>query len=526
MGRKLLSILCGKDLSSQPLHNTKQASLPTSDVDGGTTTTAAAAAAKKPQPLTSLATRVHTATTTTTTTTQYPVLVINLTSVPIQEDWSGPDLTTAQTDPYASPFLQSLLRASASVPDNDTATTALIVHLLGGNAASGPDALHSDALYRLMTDRNGSHLMEAAFEVAPDDVLQKMCTTAFKGRLLSLAQHSSANFVVQAALAAVKRPQQLKRMFEDLRPHLATLLRARRGGVVAVLLAAALRTNSLQTDAADALWHSVQTGLDASHGPTPLHRLLTLDTTTKLGAVGGGGGTRLSPLGCASVITVLQYSGDGSGSGSSGSKKWSEALSDLSSNELYSLVKDPGGCRVIEAYLFHGQGQSAKKRRAMLQALDGGWVGAASTGAGCRFIEKCFDVAEATEKMAITSQLAAAGDRIGSTRYGALVLQYCRVDEYRKSRRDGGGSGAGWQRTMEAAEEIKKEYKQIFGDDGGDGETDVGNDSEDKQEEKEEKKKKKKKRGKEIVSGDGDDDDGEKPKKKKESKKKKAKRVD
>ena len=46
---------------------------------------------------------------------------------------------------------------------------------------------------------------------------------------------------------------QLKRVFEDLRPHLASLLRSRRGGVVAALAAAAGRLGVLESDVAAAL---------------------------------------------------------------------------------------------------------------------------------------------------------------------------------------------------------------------------------------------------------------------------------
>jgi hypothetical protein len=48
----------------------------------------------------------------------------------------------------------------------------------------------------------------------------------------SLAQHSAANFAVQAAISALRKPQQLKRMLEDLRPSFQQLLRSRRRRVV------------------------------------------------------------------------------------------------------------------------------------------------------------------------------------------------------------------------------------------------------------------------------------------------------
>ena len=444
VGRRMLCVLCGKDVSSPPA---RKPGLTTGDAPSSN-----AGGQHQGPKRGGLVARVGAAVGNNSgkyshSALSFPQIFQKVAATVMSDDWTGPDLTTVQSDPYAGPFLQALLRAAVALED-EALCGRLVIHLLGGNAASGPDTVTSDSLHRLLTDRNGSHLMEAAFEAAPDDVLQKLCTAAFKGKLLSLAQHPSANFAVQAALASVRRPQQLKRMFEDLRPHLATLLRSRRGGVVTVLLAAALRVGCLESDIADALWHSVDSGLDVSAGATPLHKMLTLDTTTQLGV--SGSGTRLSPLGCAALVTVLKYPG-------TASKKWADAIGALTPGELGTMVRDPGGCRVIETYL-EGPGGAAKKRRKVLGGLQGNWAAAASTIAGCFFVEKCYDMGDATEKEAITVELAVAEDRIGVTARGASLLHRCHVDAYKK----GGGD---WQKRVEVAHEVRKEFEELFGDD-------------------------------------------------------------
>jgi nucleolar protein 9 len=461
VGRRLLSVLCGQDVTTPP--NRKPGiGAPTNDGgDGGggsggaegnkNTNAGTTGGGRKYGGLVSRVSNPHangqggTAATAhySNSTLSFPQLVIKLANTVISDDWTGPDLSSVQCDPYAGPFLQSLLRATVVIEDEQLAGR-LVIHLLGGNAASGPDSVTSDAMYRLLTDRNGSHLMEAAFEASPDDVLQKLCTAAFKGRLLSLAQHPSANFAVQAALASVRRPQQLKRMFEDLRPHMSTLLRARRGGVVAVLLAAAGRVGCLEADCADALWHSVESGLESSAAlSTPLHKVLTLDTTITDLNKASGTGVRLSSLGCATLVTLLRYP-------AAACKKWADALSNLTPSELGAIARDPGGCRVIETYL-EGPGGAPKK---------GGWVNAASTMAGIKFIEKCYDLAEADEKEVITAELAAAEDRVGATSRGAMLLQRCNVDAFKRGGKD-------WQRRVQATQEVRKEFEDLFGDDGG-----------------------------------------------------------
>jgi nucleolar protein 9 len=517
VGRRLLSVLCGQDVTTPP--NRKAAIAPNDGASGdggGADNRNTNAGNRKPSGLVSRVSNKNAndqaaATNYSSSTLSFPQLVTKIANTIISDDWTGHDLASVQCDPYAGPFLQSLLRAVVAIEDEQLAGR-LVIHLLGGNAASGPDSVTSDGMYRLLTDRNGSHLMEAAFEASPDDVLQKLCTAAFKGRLLSLAQHPSANFAVQAALASIRRPQQLKRMFEDLRPHMSTLLRARRGGVIAVLLAAAGRVGCLEADCADALWHSIESGLDTSAAlTTPFHKLIALDTTITDLSKAAGTGVRLSSLGCAALVTVLRYP-------TPAIKKWADAVSDLTPGELGAISRDPGGCRVIETYL-EGPGGAPKKRRKTLQALQGSWVNAAGTMAGIKFVEKCYDLAEAADKEAITAELAASEDRVGATSRGAMLLQRCNVDAFKRGGKD-------WQQRVVATQEVRKEFEELFGDGGG-------ADAEEEEEEEggepvveDKKKSDKKEKKRKDRDADGSDAKKEKKSSKKDKKEKKKKKKD
>lgn len=441
VARRLLCVLCGRDVSAPPQ---KRQAAPPPDADGAAP---AGPAGKQGAKLSGRVGGTDAGAAAPPSDAPFPDLLSRLAAAALHDEWGGHEVASLQCDPFAGPFLQSLLRACAH--DTDQARAALAVHCLGGNPAAGADSVTPDALNRLLTDRAGSHLMEAVFETAPDEVFNKLCTAAFRGRLVPLAQHPSANFAVQAALAALRRPQQLKRMFEDLRPALAALLRARRGGVVTVLLAAAGRLQTLEADCASALWHAAEAGLGgAGGGATPLHSLLTLDTTAVLGEAGGG--VRLSSLGCAALVSVLRYP-------AAASKAWADALAALPGAELASVARDPGGCRVIETYL-EGPGAAPKKRRRCLQALAGSWAAAAGTGAGCRFVENCFALAEPGEKEAITAELAVAEQRLAGSYRGAGLLRACQVAAYKAGDGD-------WQRRVAAAEVARREFEDIFADD-------------------------------------------------------------
>lgn len=507
VGRRLLCVLSGRDVSSQP-HKRQ----PAPEVEGaepGPPNDGSGKGDRQPKRRAGgLVARVGNVSTAAghadgACGPGFPHLLQVVVNAVQSEDWSGAELASLQCDPFAGPFLQALLRATAH--DGPTCGR-LVIQFLGGNPNSGPDSVTPDALYRLLTDRNGSHLVEAAFETAPDDVFQKLCTAAFRGRLLNLSQHPCANFAVQAALASVRKPQQLKRMVEDLSQHLAALLRGRRGGVVAVLLAAAGRLGCLQADCANGLWHSIESGM---HGgaprDTPLHKLLTLDTNTVLSTTRGGSSARLSPLGCATVVTLFKYPADAS-------KKWATALADMSDGELAVVAQDPGGCRVLEAYL-EGPGGAPKKVRKVLQSLAGSWAGIAATGAGARFVEKCYDMAEAATQEIIAAEIGAAATRLAATPRGAALLQRCGAQEA-----NGAQDGRG-RRRAEVAAATRQEFEELFGvSEGVEVEEEVQPDGE-------EERSKKKKEGKTKRKSEGDAEERKRRKEAKREKRHKEKRT-
>lgn len=333
VGRKLLSILCGRDVTSGPTKKQPLADINQPDGNKDAKKSAVGGLAAKVDPSTA-ADHGQSA------DCPFPELLERVANEVLSDTWAD-EMSTLQVDTFAGPFLQALLRACKGNPQLQG---KLVLEMLG-TTDSGLQSLSPDVPYNLMTSRQGSHLMEAIFEVAPDDIFQKLSTLAFKGRLVALAQHPSANFAVQAALASIRKPQQLKRMIEDLRPHIGSLLKSRRGGVVVSLLAAAGRLQEHEGEVSSAVWHAAQVGLGGQSNISPLEAMLTLDTTVVLdGKSGGTGNGRLSSLGCAALVTIFRYPTDAC-------KQWAEALAAMPSQQLALVGKDPGGCRVIESYL-------------------------------------------------------------------------------------------------------------------------------------------------------------------------------
>lgn len=391
----------------------------------------------------------------------------------MSDDLTAKDIHDLQTSPFAGPFLKVLLQAMGRVGDEQQRTD-LVICLLGGNPAVGADSVSSDGLFRLMTDRSGSHLVEAALVAAPDALFTKLCTTGFKGRLPTLAQHPSANFTVQAAISHVKKPQQLKRMYEDLKDSFVSLLKGRRGGVITVLLAAAAKLNSLQAECAKSLWESLNESFTSNDQcKTPLHSLLTLDTTVELGKSEG----RLSSLGCAAAISIFQYP-------KGMTNEWNTALENLSPKEVSQIALDAGGCRVLESYLGH-EDTTAHQRHGLMKKIEGSWGAIACFGSGNKFVERCFvTCSDASIKKQIAQELGLAETKIAATHRGPALLATCKVQDIKRDEKN-------WEHRIQSAADTRKEFEDLFAS------TEV---KKAKKEKKEKKRKKEKNKDKDVAT--------------------------
>ncbi|KAL4439741.1 hypothetical protein ABPG75_002742 [Micractinium tetrahymenae] len=484
VARRLLCVLAGRDVAPPP--GKKPSAAPAADEGSGAAAAPAAATAAGAAPPSgprgggALAAKLRAGgegegggASLAGSGADYPVLLDTLAAVVLGDEWSGEEMQRLAGDSFAGPFLQALLRACTH---NHKLQQRLLLRVLGGAGSKGVESVSMERCHALMQDRNGSHLMEAVFSTAPDDYFAKLTTLCFKGHLLPLAQHPCANFAVQAALAALRKPQQLKRMFEDLKPSFHQLLRSRRSGVLAALLAAAGRLGTQEAEASAALWAAAGEGAKSG---SPLEALLTLDTTTQLGSGGRrrrrsaqqslrrksgsplealltldtttqlGSGGRLSTLGCAMLGTLLRLP-------PAACKQWADALAALPPGKLQHAAKDPGGCRVLEAYL-EGPGAAAKKRRALLAGLAGAYGEVALGGSGSHFVEKCYALAEVEEKELIAGELAAAEARLMATHRGPLLLKRCHVEAFKKG-------SEGWQKRVAAADAVRREFEDLFGE--------------------------------------------------------------
>lgn len=401
------------------------------------------------------------------------------------EDWV-PELPALRSDAFAAPFLQALLRACSAPPPGspaDAAAEARASRAVRAVLGCAPAAADPDQLRSLMRDQRGSHVAEALFEAAPEADHAALATAALRGAAPQLATDPRANHAVQAAVRNVRRPAQLRRLFADLRPSLGDLLRGRKGGVVLALLAAARRLLPEDPEIPASVAQAAA-ALDPSQGP--LGAILTYDlprgrripgmggrAARDAGEEGEGEGEgegpapasaafnpsscpRLSPLGCAMVIEALEFA-------PAAAKPWTNAVATASREATTAIAADPGGARVLEAYLRGVEG-APRKVRALINGLKGSFAKLAQvSGASLRFVERCFDLASPDTKRAIAEELAAARTAILALHQGPALLKRCMVDELAKTGADD------WQRRLQAAENVRGEFQELFGEPAGGG---------------------------------------------------------
>lgn len=354
--------------------------------------------------------------------------------------------------PYASPFMQALLRAIPPGLGNTRALwDALVLGVLseGGSADGEEDApekhpkkkkksskkqqtsgvtrfqataqQHASAAHDIMRDRAGSHFFEAVFSSAAADppTHDALCNALLPDdQLLSLAQHPHANFALQAALvssnesaadnhggatntAPAQRPASSSttpaaltaRALDTLAPAIGKLLVSQRGGVVVALVLAASRNVE-------------------QYGAAMCAALATPGKQLS----GGDDGAKKSTASLAPLLHLLYLDRPNASSSlpdiaeaspplstigcallqlvfthfpQTQCQLFANALASLPHAHVLTLATHPGGVRVLEAFLLGPA--SKKQRRTVLHALRDSWAQIALRGmAGCVFCEKCF----------------------------------------------------------------------------------------------------------------------------------------
>ncbi|KAG2451956.1 hypothetical protein HYH02_003730 [Chlamydomonas schloesseri] len=398
-----------------------------------------------------------------------PELVAKLVNAACGEELVGAAMGEMVYHPYACPLLQALLRAAAS---DRKLLRGLVPVLLGatsfndsakGGAGAVLEGCKDEEVEALFVDPTASHLVEALLQVLPKTLAEEFIKRFMVPRLADLAHHPSANFTLQAALAAAPSKDMAKALYEGLSSLLPDLLRKRRSGVVAALAACLGRHGVCQRELCAALGSALG-GLpqwahlkgDAALAPA----LLCLDSVAVVGsnepfagalAAGAGGDNRaprLSAVGCSILIQVLRY-------GQGACRAFTDSVAGLQPHDAARVGADPSGSRVLEALL---EGNApAKVKAGLLRALAPHWELVASTGSGAFLVEAAYRSADVEVKEAIASRLAASHKQLEGTHWGPQLMSKVGASAYARDPEQ-------WRRHAASASKTLDAFAKMFGD--------------------------------------------------------------
>lgn len=363
---------------------------------------------------------------------------------------AGKDISTLQTDQYSSLVLQTALKLYAG---HEEGLSHIIPILLGCNMENAVEGNFIEKksvqnLLRLMKETAYSHLMEVIVEVAPETLYNELFTKVFRNSLFQTSSHHCGNFVVQALISHARCQSHMELIWEELGPKFTDLLEMGRSGVTASLIAASLRLHSHEHKCLQALAAAVHSVNESIGCIVP--RILFLENYFSRGDKSNWNwpnGVKMHLMGSLILQLVFKFSSDFI-------QPFITSITSMEVEHVLEASKDPGGQRVVEAFL--SSNVSGKQKRRLAMKLRGHFGGLALHPSGSFTVEKCFIAGNLSLREAIVSELLEVQTELSKTKHGPVLLRKLDVDGFAR-RPDQ------WKSRQASKQSAYKEFYATFG---------------------------------------------------------------
>ncbi|XP_028088389.1 pumilio homolog 23 isoform X1 [Camellia sinensis] len=360
------------------------------------------------------------------------------------------DISTLQTDQYSSLVLQTALKLYAG---HEEGLSRIIPILLGCNMENAVEGnfiekKSAQSLLRLMKETAYSHLMEVIVEVAPETLYNELFTKVFRNSLFQMSSHHCGNFVVQALISHARCQSHMELIWEELGPKFTDLLEMGRSGVTASLIAASLRLHSHEHKCLQALAAAVHSVNESIGCIVP--RILFLENYFSCGDKSNWNwpnGVKMHLMGSLILQLVFKFSSDFI-------QPFITSITSMEVEHVLEASKDPGGQRVVEAFL--SSNVSGKQKRRLVMKLRGHFGGLALHLSGSFTVEKCFIAGNLSLREAIVSELLEVQTELSKTKHGPVLLRKLDVDGFAR-RPDQ------WKSRQASKQSVYKEFYATFG---------------------------------------------------------------
>lgn len=337
------------------------------------------------------------------------------------------DIATLLVNQYSSLVLQTALKLLAG---HEQELLHVISVLLGFSTETGSGwnfikASEVKNILSLVEENAYSHLMEVILEVAPDNLFDELYTKVFKGSLFKMSSHHTGNFVVQALVSHARSHDHIKSIWEELGTKFKNLLEMGRPGVVASLLGVSQRLQTHEHKCCQALAAAVR--LENESTACIVSRILFLDSyfySEDKDSWNWPNGVKMHVLGSLILQSIFRLPNDFI-------LEYIHSITSLEDNHVLEASKDPGGARVIEAFL--NSNASTKHKRKLVIKLRGHFGELSVHPSGSFTVEKCFNVSNLSLRETIVSEILNVQSELSKTKQGPYLLRKLDVEGFARN---------------------------------------------------------------------------------------------
>ncbi|XP_050383843.1 pumilio homolog 23 isoform X2 [Argentina anserina] len=359
------------------------------------------------------------------------------------------NVQTLQVDQFSSLVLQTVLKLLAG----DEELLQVIPILIG---CTREDIVEEKTIeptivrdvLGLMKETSFSHLMEAILEVAPGVLYNGIFLKIFRNSLFDLSTHHCGNFVIQALISHAKDQDQMEMIWQELGSNFKDLLKMGRSGVIASLIAASRRLHSYKEKCCQALAAAVHSSNESSTCIVP--RILFLDGYFRCEDKSNWSwptSVKMHVMGSLILQEVFRFQIEFI-------QPFITSITSIPADNVLEAAKDPGGARVIEAFL--SSDASAKLKRRLVMRLRGHFGELALHSSGSFTVEKCFNTGNISQREIIVSELATVQSELWNTRQGPHLMRKLDVEGFAARPEQ-------WRSRQESKQSTLRDFSATFG---------------------------------------------------------------
>ncbi|XP_077982443.1 nucleolar protein 9-like [Glandiceps talaboti] len=388
------------------------------------------------------------------------------------------DIKDLMINPVSNPVLQSILLVLQQVnSDLCTDLCQVIMSQCEESNSSETSEEEKQKLPTIFTHEVGSHLAEVLLKVGNDDITNQLYSEKIAGKVVQLAVHPIANYVLQKYISSISTKERFEQVFEECEPGFEDILAMNHIGVIIRLAESCVRFNTKQGLLLKALMESfhchkpksrqlccvqlfasfttyeVFYQIQTEHsedkdtdGKTTKKKNKEEDSTSKeetknveLQDVNLQGSLLLQQL--------LKFNN---------CQKIVNSFLNLTEGELFTLACNQSGSHIVEAF-FKSNSVGEKNKDEILEKFRGWYLKMSCTKNGSRTVDSIWSVTTLKNKYMIAEELVKKESQLSQDRFGRFVFRNCAIGHFKNRQKD-------WKDIQTREEKKRKMFSDLIGD--------------------------------------------------------------